>query len=235
MEEIFRSGTLEMSTRPIPGLAEGLAWSDILTNRILASLAVFLMIIGLLDLFRLAPHLLYSFDRSRGGAALEHSVSLARTRNTTALIHLLPFCLLADRFKLFRPDFWQHIPAEWSAPATIGVAVLFLLVRSLCYALFRPPRLGPEEQATLRHNPYNYFILLTVLMLVTAAVLILLHVPETAVRTVLLWECGILTFAALLRSAHFLGSNGLGFTTFLYLCGLEIIPLTLLVAIVLFF
>ena len=235
MEEVFRNGTLEMSASPVSGLAGETAWGDLLTNRILAVAAIVLLVLSLLDFFRLIPHLAYSFDRSRGAAELEHSVGIARTRNGFALILALPFCLLADRYALLRPAFWSRIPALWSAPAALGVLLLFLLVRSLCYAAFRPRRLGSEESATLKHQPYNHFILLTLLMLASAAAMTLFRAPDPLIRSVLRWETAVIFFFAIFRSGQFLDSQGLGFTTILYLCGLEILPAALLVAVVLFF
>ena len=235
LEEVFKSGRLAMSASPATDLAGSAAWGDLLTNRILAVAAVFLLVLALPDLFRLAPHLLYSFDRSRGSAELEHSVGAARTRNVTALFFFLPFCLMLDRYALLRPGFWSYIPPLWSAPATLGLMTLYLLVRSLCYALFRPRRLGTEEFATLKHLPYNYFILMAVLSLITAGICTVLRVPDGLIRTLLYWEIGVLWFFTLIRSGQFLDGKGFGFTTFLYLCGLEIIPAALLVAVVMFF
>ena len=234
-EDIFKSGTLEMSASPAGGLAEAVPWGDLLTNRILAVLAVFLLILNLSELFRLAPHLLYSIDRSRGSADLEHSLSLARSRNTTALCFALPFCLAAARYALFRPGFWSAIPAQWSAPATIGVLAAFLLLRAFCFALMRPRRLSGEETATLRHLGYNYFILMAALTLLSAAFFSILHVPDALCRTILLWEIGLVWLFTLIRSGQFLDAHCMGFTTFLYLCGLEIVPAALLVAVVLLF
>ena len=234
MEEVFKSGTLDMSASPIPGLEAFPAWGDLLANRILTVVAVLLLLAGLPDLFRLAPHLLYSFDRSRGAAALEHSLGMARTRNLVALACALPFCLMADRYALMRPGFWAQIPAQWSAPATLGLLVAFLLVRALFYLIWRPRRLNTEAYATLRHNLYNYFILLTGLMLVSVGILSLLHLPDVVIRTVLWVEMAVFYLFALFRSGQFLSTFGMGFPTFLYLCGLEMIPAALMVAVVKF-
>ena len=152
MEELFRQGTLEMSATPLGDLAGAPAWGEILTNQLLAVLAVILLVAALPDFFRLLPDLLYSFDRSRGAAALEHSVGQARTRNLIALACTLPFCLIADRYALWRPDFWQAIPAAWSAPAALGGMAAFLLVREFFYLLARPRRLSGEESDTLQEQ-----------------------------------------------------------------------------------
>ncbi len=233
-QEVFRSGRLAMSGSPATDLVQAAAWTDFPVNRILAVMAVGILILNLPDLLRLLPHLLYSFDRSRGSAELEHSVSVARTRNLTALAFFLPFCLLADRYALVRPHFWAAIPAPWSSVATIGLLLVWLLVRALCFAAFRPRRLSAEPAATLRHLSFNYFILLAALTLITAGVCTIFRIPDAVIRTVLYWEIGAVWLFTLLRSSQFLDAHGLGFATFLYLCGLEIVPAALIVAVVMF-
>ena len=58
MQELFRNGTLDMSAVPWGTLPDAPAWSDLLTNRILATVAVILLIINLPEFFRLVPQLL---------------------------------------------------------------------------------------------------------------------------------------------------------------------------------
>ena len=235
MEEVFRSGTLEMSASPLSGLAAGPAWSDLPANRILAVAAIILTIISLPDLFRIAPHLGYAFSRSRGAAELEHSLGTARTRNAVALLFLLPFCLVADRYAPVRPAFLPQPSAAWSAPLTFGLFAGWLLVRRLCYALLRPRRMGAEAFAALRNNPYNYFIPLTVLMLLSCGCISLVGASDALVRTVLCWEIAVFALFCLFRSGQILNAHCSGFATIMYLCGLEIIPAAAYVAVVMFF
>lgn len=235
MDELFRSGSLEMSASPLAGLAADPAWSELPGNRILAVAAVILLIVSLPDVFRIAPQLGYAFSRLRGAADLEHSLGTARTRNAVALLFLLPFCLAADRFALLRPAFWSRLPAAWSPAATLGLFAGYLLVRRCCHFLFRPRRLHAETAATLLHNPYNYFIPLTALVLLSSGALALLHASDLLIRAVLRWECAAVALFAFFRSGQILGGQCSGFATFLYLCGLEIVPASALVAVVLFF
>ena len=233
-EELFRGGTLDMSAEPWPTLGAGAAWTDILTNRILACVAVLLLLLNLLDFFRIVPHLLYSYNRSRGGADLEHNMGLARIRNLTALFYLLPVCLIADHYALVRPHFFSGISPMWTAAATIGLILAFLLVRRLCYLLFRPARLSGEEASTLQHNIGNYIILLSILMLTTVGLSTAFRIPDAAVRSVLLWETAAVWLFNMVRSAQLLVAHVSGFSTFLYLCGLELFPAALLVTVVVF-
>ena len=234
-EDVFRSGTLEMSAGPLEGLAQEPLWADLTVNRILCVAAVVLTVIDLLDYLRLVPHLLYTYDRSRGAETLEHSIGMARSRNVAAHIQALPFCLVLDRYALARPAFWSGIPAAWSAPATLGLAAAFLLVRRLCYAFFRPRRLSGESFDALRHNLYNYLLLLVPLLLLTVAVLTLFHLPDATLKQVLAAEILAVWAFALVRSGQILGAHGSGLSTFLYLCGLELLPAALFVAVVVLF
>ena len=234
-EEIFRSGTLHMSGSALDTLAGTPAWSDLAVNRVLVVVSVILLVANLPDLFRLVPQLLFCFNRSRGAEALEHSLGMARMRNTTALFFALPFCLIADRYELLRPALWSVVPRGWSALATVGALGVFLLLRALCYALMRPRRLGGEAFAALRHNLYNYLLLLAPLMLVTVAVVISGRLDDALARTLLLAETGAVWLFSLLRSGQILGAHCSGLSTFLYLCGLELLPVALMVAAVVLF
>lgn len=234
-EEVFRSGTLALPTTPWEDLAQVPAWTDLSVNRVLCLVAVVLMVANLLDYFRLFPYLLYCVDRSRGAEDLEHSIGLARVRNLSATLYVLPFCLVLDRFALARPAFWSAIPAAWSVPATVGLLCAYMLVRDLCYLFFRPRRVHGEAFATLRHNPFNYLLLLAPVLFVTVAVIMVGHLPPTLARYILIGEIALAWLHAILRSGQILRKRCSGLSTILYLCALEFLPAALLVAVVMFF
>ena len=223
-EEVFRSGTLEMSTQPWDGLAQAPVWTDFATNRILCLVAIVLMVANLLDYFRLVPSLLFCFDRSRGAETLEHSLGLARVRNLSGIVYGLPFCLILDRFGVVRPDFWDRIPAAWQALAMIGLMGAFMFVRDLCYLV-----------AALRHNIFNYLLVLVPLLLVTVAVITVFHLPQQLAVCLLAGEIALAWLFGLTRSAQILRNRCSGLSTILYLCALEFLPAAILVAVVLIF
>lgn len=228
--DIFIQGKLEMSAVPVQEAAQVMLWDDFLLNRVLVVAAVLIGIAGLRDLLRLLPELLYCFSRPRASVSLEYNTSVVRMRNTAALISILPFCLLADRFGLFRPELWSAVPEEWSAPATVGVFLAYLLLRTVCSALIRPPRLSGTAADAVRRSPWNYFILLTLLMLLTAGLLYIFRPSDTVVRITLYAETALFFLLSLLRSGQILASGFSGLTTILYLCGLELLPAAALAA-----
>jgi len=232
MEEIFRSGTLEMSASPLETLASPACWSDVLLNRILILVSIALIMRCLLDLFRLTPPLLYSYSRSRGAEALEQSLGTARVRNRIAFCLTLPFCLILDRFHVLRPAFMDTLPAGWSVPATVGLVVAYLILRSLCYLFFRFNRLDKKTAAIARRNLYNYLMLVLPVMLLLTAGLLLARVPEETACSVMRWTLSAVWVFALGRTGQILHAHCSGFSTFLYLCALEILPAAVLVAVV---
>ncbi len=228
--DIFIQGKLEMSAVPVQEAAQTMLWNDFLLNRVLVVAAVLIGIAGLRDLLRLLPELLYCFSRPRASVSLEYNTSVVRMRNTAALISILPFCLLADRFGLFRPELWSAVPEEWSAPATVGVFLAYLLLRTVCSARIRLPRLSGTAADAVRRSPWNYFILLTLLMLLTVGLLYIFRPSDTVVRITLYAETALFFLLSLLRSGQILASGFSGLTTILYLCGLELLPAAALAA-----
>lgn len=230
LEDIIKPGTLEMSAVPVPPSGIGLAWGDLLVNRLLVVAAVFLFLITFRDIIRILPDLLGCIDRARANVSLEHSLNVARTRNMVAWETALAFCLLIDRFDLYSPDFWQAIPDQWSTPATIGILLAFLIIRHLLFILLKPVRISQEGANTIHHTPYNYFIISTAVLLATAGLMAVFHCPDHVIRSVLLWETAGLYFLTLVRTGQIISYYCSTFATFLYLCGLELLPAGLLIA-----
>ena len=234
-EEVFRSGTLEMSARPWDDLAQAAFWTDLPLNRILCLVAVALLVVNLIDYFRLFPSLLYCIDRSHGAETLEHSLGLARTRTLSAIIYILPLCLAFDRYQIIRPHFWSAIPPAWSAPAMFALFAAYMLARDLCYLFFRPRRLSGESYAALRHNPFNYLLLVAPILFVTMGVAAIFHLPADLTRYLFLGELLLVWAVSLVRSGQILRKRCTGLSTFLYLCALELVPAALLAAVVILF
>ena len=164
-ESFFTQGRLEMSAVPLPGPQDAASWGELLPNRIGIVLSIILVLLNLKDIIRLFPTLVYALDRVRGSIGLEYNVSKARMRNDIALVLALPFCLLIDRYALYRPQFWAWIPPMWSGLATIGLVLAFIAAAALpsCGAhsearsgqFFRPRPFSLQllHRALLHHTP----------------------------------------------------------------------------------
>ena len=234
VQDIFIQGRLEMSAVPLPEGAAEILWRDTDINRLLTVIAVLIGIAGIRELFRLMPALAFTFSRTRATVSLEYNTSMVRTRNSAALACILPFCLVADRFGLLRPEIWSAVPAEWSVAATAGVMLAYLLLRSMCAAAIRLPRMDSLSEAAVHRAPWNYFILLTILMLATAGILPAAGADDRLTRLVLYVEAALLYLLSLVRTGQILAGSFSGLSTILYLCGLELLPTAALAACAIF-
>ena len=229
MADFFRQGSLEMQTSIPDAAASALQWGDFIVNRLSALVAVLLWLVIMMDYLRMLPQIWDCLSRWKGNISLEHSISQARTRNVLAMACALPFLLMADRFRMFDPDFWHFIPANLSLAATAGVLMAFLLIRRTLYAFIRRGKMSSEEYSALRHTLFNHFIIMVPLMLLAVGIMTLANVPDSTVRTVLLVMCLILWLGSFLRSGQILASRCTGFSTILYLCALEILPVGIMI------
>lgn len=230
-EEIFRSGSLVMSDQPLHSAAGTVLWSQCMTNRIVIAVAVALLLIDLVDLLSIFPAITHNIKTSRGAISLEHSVGVARSRNVSAALFAIPFCLMCDRYALYPARFWQAMPQGISLAVVAGVLVAFLAVRHLIHLIVTHPRRHDKEKAHAVHRVmYTFFIMMVILMLVTVGVMVLKKAPDDVIRKVLNWEMiGMYAFA-FFREGQILASYCNGFSTILYLCALELIPLAMLIA-----
>jgi len=229
MPELFKEGILNMSTTPLLPSAGALPWGEYFLNRAAVVLTVALILIEISDLLRIFPQLARCISRWKGNLEVEHSVSVARTRNTIALPSILIISMLADRFRLINPTFGALVSPSWHLLMTFGIVMLAIFLRWLFY-LCTPLRSTTSEYAsTLRHMVFNYLILLSVLMLASALIMMAVKVPPAAVRGVLLAECAIGLLLHLRRASQILSSRYGSLATILYLCALEILPVGILI------
>lgn len=232
--DMIIQGKLEMSAVPVQEAAGSLPWDGFLVNRLLVVMALLIGIAGIRELFRLLPSLFFAFSRTRASVSLEYNTSLARARNIAALASILPFSLVADRFGLFRPAFWSAIPPQWSAAATIGVMVAYLLLRTICSAAIRPPRMDSLSEAAVHKGPWSWFLLLTLTMLASVGILSVAGAGDHAVKMVLYAEMALFYLMSLIRSGQIFAGSFSGLPTILYLCGLELLPTAALAACAIF-
>ena len=229
-DEIFKSSNLCLPTNPPDIQPCAALWSDCIVNRIGIILAVVLMVGGLRNYLRLMPDIWDCVSRSRGSIRLEHSVSTARSRDIAALILVLPFCLVVDRFGMYPADFVLSASAIWRLPVTLGIVAGYLVLRDIALAL-SGRRLGRGDLRSAAHNTLlNYFIALCTVMLPSVGIILLTGTPEGTASTILLVETGAFYLFSTLRTIQILGSGHSVLSTFLYLCALEFLPAGALVA-----
>lgn len=232
-EEAFRAGYLQMPTVPTAGYQAAYPWAEYPVNTILVVVAIVFFLIILDSFLHCMPYVLRCCSRPRDNFRIEDSVPLVRSRNWTFFATLLPFSLIASRYGLFDLDIITAQPAEWKSLLVYAFFLLFILLRFILYKVATPLRGNLETYRVAHRSAMNFFIPYTILLLVTIAVLKLLGVDQSTAIQVFIWETSIVYFLYLVvKTQIFASSYGL-LRTFLYLCGLELLPAAALVAAIL--
>ena len=229
--QAFVSGKLEMPETITSGYIDNaLAWSDFPVNTILVVIATLLMFLSLRIFLNIAPLLLDSLSRWKACVNIDASVQLKGDRNTLARIITLPIALVADRYGFFSAEILNKVPEAWSSLVTLGIILVWLLVRYFIFylCLIRAPR--PETFRTAHTSFFNYWALAGLLLVLTAGVIAFTGIQDGVGRTILLYELAVMYLIAILRKSQILLSYCGPLTTFLYLCALEFIPTGALIA-----
>jgi hypothetical protein len=191
-----------------------------------AFLVVLLLLRRLLNIF---PSLLACLIRGKESLNLEASVKLSRDRDALALAMIVPFCLVAFRYRLYAPGFLDGFSENSLIGIYFAVFFAYVLLRSLMKWLMRPRRMQQKVYAAASKASSSFFIIGTLLLLATGGLLDLFNVPETDVRSAMLWVSAFIYAVFLLRKTQIFSTSCSVFVAFLYLCALEMIPTGILV------
>lgn len=195
-------------------------------------LALFSLLVVLLLLKRLVnvyPSLMACLWRAKECFNLEASVKLARDRDVITMAMILPFCLVAFRFRLYEPVFFDGIGANAVLGLYLAVFVAYVALRFFAMALFRPKSLPQKTYNAAIKVSYTIFDQLTLGLLLIGGISDLMNIDELLVRDAMLWLSGGLYLLSLLRKMQIFNSSCSVFTAFLYLCILELIPTGILI------
>ncbi len=224
-------GVLHLPTSPAE--LPSAMWNELTVNRVLVVVAAVLAVLVLRDYVRLVPLLAGCLLRERGNVEIEHSVSQARNRNRCSMAGLFILCLLGSRYNLYPAGFMQRIPVSWHTGVLAGVMAAFLLLRKMLSVLSDPltrKKLDSEMRGAVHHALYNYFLVMLPVILVSTALFWIFRAQDGPIRYSIWAELIVCLVFAWFRTGQILRSRYSVLQTFLYLCGLELLPVAALVA-----
>lgn len=227
---LFLQGQLEMSSTPFTDQSQILGWGDVATNQIAIVISGVIALLMLPDMLMVIGGLLDGLIFERSAEKLEHSLTMARIRNHMAFFFTLPLVMIVDRYMLYNPPFVSALPQWLRLPGLFVIMMVFILFRDLTYRIFCPSDLDHEEKSTLHHGPSNYFIALVLLMLLTSLVLSFFNDTNHIFKYFFYGEMALAYLLSLGRTCHFLTQRCGVFSTILYLCALELVPMAILIA-----
>ena len=199
-----------------------------LSMQIAVVVFVVLAIAVLKRFLQVVPFLLDSMFRARGSSALEGSVRVSHDRNLIALVLLIPATLTAFRYRLWDPSFLERFSPDARLGMVAAAIAVCILLRYLLHLWLKPRRHADSWWLGYRTG-HTWFILLMMLVLPTLGLLYLFHVNDLTIKWFIIAELGFVYALFLFRKAQILALSCNPLLTFLYLCGLEILPASMLV------
>lgn len=182
------------------------------------------------NIINILPYLIGCAWRWKENVNLEDSTKLCRDRDAIFILSCFPFCLIAADFRLWGASFTSRLGQTAEFLVTAGVFLVYLGLRFVTHKFVRPSRISSKMYRTAANTFRTFFITITVTILTTAGICGLFNASADVVRSIILWETGVLYFISLLRKSQIFASGCTIFSTILYLCALEILPTGLLVA-----
>ncbi len=228
LEEAFKTGRLLLDGTPSQEQVVTLPDMMPVSAMILAGVFLFLSLALMNRFLQLIPLLADSLFRARGSSTLENSVRYSQDRILMAMVLAIPAILVVFRYRLYQPSFLQIMEPNLRLAGVAGVFIGHFLLRLVLYHLLKPRRRS-DNYRLARDTGFTFFILLVLLVLVTVGVLSLIKATDLTVSWLAYIETAIIYTFFLIRKAQILSLSCNPLRTFLYLCGLEILPTTLLV------
>lgn len=230
-DSAFVAGELMM---PLDGTlqtaADALRWGDYIINSSLVVAFVVLMMLNLRNFISIIPALIDSAWRWKGSVNLDSSIKLASARNLTALILTIPCCLVASRYHLVDVDIFGEMSATRYTLWAAALLLAYTLLRHICFVLTSLRARKLELFTAAHHASYNFFIILSILLLVEVGILSVTGVSDANIKIVMTVIAGLVYLVYLTRKSQIFNSYCSPLTTFLYLCALEFLPTGALIA-----
>lgn len=201
-------------------------------NFVFCGLAVIFTFIFLLcagSFFKIIPSLWDCATRWKGNLELENSLQLSGSRDLTAIILFVPICMVAYSQSLYRPDYMDSLPPSLQLAATCGTFAAYLALRAFLNWQLEMSSFHTKVFTAANRSFFSFLIILFLLLFPLGGLLDSFAVNESLTRSVLLYVTAAAYLIYIFRRGQIFASACNPFTTFLYLCGLELLPTAALV------
>ena len=199
------------------------------------SLASLLIIITMLRrIVDVMPSVLTCIWRWKECINIDSDIKTGRDRDFTALALILPFCLTASNTGILSFLFMNDMGPEAAFGVTVAIFAAYMLFRLFTSKVFLPQKSRRDNRVT-DNSDRTFFIILSISVLACHWIMGLMNADVTATRSTILWLSAIIYGLYIVRKFQIFQSSHSIFTSFLYLCALEIIPTgTLAVSVIIF-
>lgn len=231
VEEAFRTGALEMSTKIEEGILQASVNSpaEVITSVVIAFTGlIFLFNLG--SFVRLLPKISGALVNKNIGYGIEHNERSSASRNLFALLISVPLCFVFDTLDLLRNSFLEGMDHHWRSMILIAVLVVYYLLRLLLSKYPRPRRCSLDAWSSVNKGWLNGYILAALAGLTLTLLFHIIGIPIAGMRVIFIVIFSIFIALGLFKDYQIMREYCSVLGSILYLCGLEILPTAALVA-----
>ena len=195
-------------------------------------ISLLLVITMLRKIVNILPQVFKCALRSKESTNLDSDVKSSLDRDITAAVFIIPFCLTISRYDIINFRFMEGMSQELCLGITAAVFVSYTLFRIFTSKLFQPRRhrLSPRVKD---RSERTFFIMISICTLACSWIMNIMNAEPETIRNTIIWISAAIYLLYLVRKFQIFSSYCSVFTSFLYLCALEIIPTgTLVVTVV---
>lgn len=195
----------------------------------LAVIFTFLFLLSIRSFFKILPSLGDCIQRWKGSLDLEDSLQLSGSRNLIVAILFVPLCMVAYSYDLYHPDYMDGLSPALRLAALSGTMLVYVILRFFLNWQLEMGAYRSKAFIAANRAFRNYLIILFIIVFPLGAILRILTGNEELTRAVLLHVIAFTYVLHVIRRGQIFASACKPFATFLYLCGLELLPTTVLV------
>ena len=200
----------------------------------LSLISVLIIIIMLRRIVEILPSVFACVLRWKECAKIDEMVKVSRDRDFTALALIIPMLLTIQKHNLLPYRHMAQMSPEACFCIITAVFIGYLALRLSVRLLFLPRRIRKRSR-TRDNSDRTFFIILSVLVLSFSWLMGLFGTGPSDARHTIIWLSAAIYLLYLMRKFQIFQSHHPIFTSFLYLCALEIIPTgTLVVSAIIF-
>ena len=191
-----------------------------------------ILLVSLRKIVAITPSLLGAFVRVKENFNIEDSLHIRTTRNRVALISVLSMTIIGARYRLIP----YALPGIGQSPeAILAITASFIIMlwayRTAATAVFIRTAGKERTYKVARGTSYTYFTIATAFAYIIAACFYVFggKDPEMARKAILAGLALVYLIFFIREIQIFIQTSRSAYSTFLYLCTLEIIPAAIVV------
>lgn len=205
------------------------SWRDSDTLSAIIVITTVILIAISKNIANIIPSLIGSLVRWKEIQNIEDSAKLKRDRNLVTIFCIVPFWLIASIYSLWEIDITSNNTTESNLLTTGLVLGVYCLIRTIMESTVIQGKVK-NIQNLLSGSSYTYFIIMTILLFAAVAIGNLIDLNSEEIKNLSYYVIGGIYSIFLLRKTQILKKSCNLLSAILYLCALEILPTSLLVA-----